>query len=610
MRGGAGMRREAAAGRGAGAGASAASMSASDVREALGLTTEATLSEMQGILKPYFWPALWLDRFLAFSCFFLLASSKLCNILAPLFFGYATDAVLAGRFPLQELCLFGALRFGVSLLEEGQRLVYLRVKEVAYREIAVRTFAHLLSLSHAYHTSRKLGVVLRASDRGISSASTIVDMLFLRLGPTILEMLVTCIVFAVAYGSPGAAGVLLLSFVAYFAATISLTGLRTAIRAKQNVADNDAAQLAMDSLGAIETVKAWSAEAREVARYGAAVGEQQRLNRSSQSALVGLNLTQQFIMRGAVVGVLLVAARDVLAGRSTVGDFAAIQVYVVQLFQPLMWLGTLYTMISSAGSDMKNLADLLKEPATVVDAPGAPPLTLAPAGSSSSGSGSGSGAPRPPRIEFRSVCFSHGASEDRVLRQNEAVRRREAAAAAAAGAGGVGGGGLLGGASRALAWARGSRKYGELEEGDKGKAAGGGGSLPPPAPGSADAVALPVAAAGQAADYSQASKPSPQQPRAVLHRVSFSVPAGSTTAIVGTTGSGKSTISRLLLRLCDPTEGGVYIDGQRLDTVTQASVRGAVVGYVPQDIACVGFHKCQVWGRGDGSLFFSCAPRF
>ena len=578
-------------GRGAGGpgGGSAASMSAADVRAALGLQSEASLAEMQNILKPYFWPAAWVDRVLAFSCFFLLAASKACNIAAPLFFGYAADALIAGRLPLAEVALFGALRFGVSLLEEAQRLVYLRVKEVAYREIAVRTFAHLLSLSHAYHTSRKLGVVLRASDRGIASASTIVDMLFLRLGPTVLEMLVTCVLFGSVYGSPGAAGVLLASFAAYFAATITMTGIRTAIRAKQNVADNDAAQLAMDCLGAIETVKAWSAEGRELARYGATVGAQQQLNRSSQSALVSLNLTQQLIMRGAVVGVLMVAARDVLAGRSTVGDFAAIQVYVVQLFTPLMWLGTLYTMIASAGSDMKNLADLLKEPATVVDAPGAPALALLPGSSAA-----------PPRIEFRGVCFSHGVVEDRLLRQNEAVRRQgaEAAAeAAAAAAARAGSGGVLGSASRAVSWALGrqGKQYGNLEEGSGGAAVGGGGGASSSS--SSDAVTVTVTESGGAAvaqgtassapASAAAAAAQPASPRVVLNKISFSVPAGTTTAIVGTTGSGKSTVSRLLLRLCDPTEGAVLIDGQRLDAVTQASVRGPVVGYVPQDIACV-----------------------
>jgi hypothetical protein len=133
---------------------------------------------------------------------------------SPLFLGKATDALLRGELPVGEIIVYVGLRFMVSLFEEGQRLVYLRVKQVrtscllsnagardvarqglrartrrcvprplqaAYHEIAVRTFAHLHSLSLQWHISKRSGVVLRAMDRGIGSASTVVDNLFLRL---------------------------------------------------------------------------------------------------------------------------------------------------------------------------------------------------------------------------------------------------------------------------------------------------------------------------------------------------------------------------------------------------------------------------------------------
>ena len=70
--------------------------------------------------------------------------------------------------------------------------------------------------------------------------------------------------------------------------------------------------------------------------------------------------------------------------------------------------------------------------------------------------------------------------------------------------------------------------------------------------------------------------------RPILKDVSFTVPAGRTVAIVGASGAGKSTISRLLFRFYDVTEGAVRIDGQDVRDVTQASVRAAI-GIVPQD---------------------------
>ena len=70
--------------------------------------------------------------------------------------------------------------------------------------------------------------------------------------------------------------------------------------------------------------------------------------------------------------------------------------------------------------------------------------------------------------------------------------------------------------------------------------------------------------------------------RAILHDVSFRVPAGGTVAIVGPSGGGKSTIARLLFRFYDVDAGAIRIDGQDLRAVTQASLRRAI-GVVPQD---------------------------
>jgi ATP-binding cassette subfamily B protein len=70
--------------------------------------------------------------------------------------------------------------------------------------------------------------------------------------------------------------------------------------------------------------------------------------------------------------------------------------------------------------------------------------------------------------------------------------------------------------------------------------------------------------------------------RIVLKGVSFTVPAGKTTAVVGPSGAGKSTISRILYRFYDIKAGQVTIDGQDIRDVNQASLR-AKIGIVPQD---------------------------
>ena len=70
--------------------------------------------------------------------------------------------------------------------------------------------------------------------------------------------------------------------------------------------------------------------------------------------------------------------------------------------------------------------------------------------------------------------------------------------------------------------------------------------------------------------------------RTILKGVDFTVPAGGKLAIVGPTGAGKSTISRLLFRFYDVTGGRILIDGQDIRDVTQDSLRAAI-GVVPQD---------------------------
>ena len=70
--------------------------------------------------------------------------------------------------------------------------------------------------------------------------------------------------------------------------------------------------------------------------------------------------------------------------------------------------------------------------------------------------------------------------------------------------------------------------------------------------------------------------------RPVLKNISFTVEAGTTTAVVGRSGAGKSTLSRLLFRFYDVDEGRIMLDGQDLREVTQSSLRSAI-GIVPQD---------------------------
>ncbi len=70
--------------------------------------------------------------------------------------------------------------------------------------------------------------------------------------------------------------------------------------------------------------------------------------------------------------------------------------------------------------------------------------------------------------------------------------------------------------------------------------------------------------------------------RTILHDLSFTIPAGTITAVVGRSGAGKSTLARLLFRFYDVQSGAILIDGQDIRRVQQASLRQSI-GIVPQD---------------------------
>jgi ATP-binding cassette, subfamily B, multidrug efflux pump len=107
---------------------------------------------------------------------------------------------------------------------------------------------------------------------------------------------------------------------------------------------------------------------------------------------------------------------------------------------------------------------------------------------------------------------------------------------------------------------------------------------PPAITGPEAPVALPPARGGRAVEFRDVSfaYPGARDRGAVLHGISFRVEAGRSLAVVGATGSGKSTLVDLLVRAYDPDRGAVLLDGVDIRSLSLADLRGAI-GFVPQE---------------------------
>ncbi len=303
------------------------------------------------------------------------------------------------------------------------------------------------SLSLRFHLDRQTGGLSRVIDRGTQGIQSVLRLAVFNVVPTLLEIaMVTGILWAMFDWRFA-----LLTFVAvsaYLGFTLGFTNVRVRIRRTMNENDNEARTKAVDSLLNYETVKYFGNEAHEAVRFDAALARYERAAVKSQVSLNMLNLGQAAIIATGLAAIMLLAAEGVRAGTMTVGKFVLVNTYLMQLYQPLNFLGFVYREIKQGLVDMEQMFSLLGVAPEVADRPGAGSL----AAHLTDGSAG--------EVRFEAVHFGYRPDHE------------------------------------------------------------------------------------------------------ILKGVSLAVPAGGKLAIVGPTGAGKSTISRLLFRFYDVTEGRILIDGR------------------------------------------------
>ena len=423
-------------------------------------------------LLPYIWPRGDRESHLrVIAASVLLVLAKIATVYIPIVYSHAVDSLTPRDHVLTvPLGLIGAyvlLRIASSGFAEMRDAVFAAVQQRTIRKVALQTFRHLHKLSLRFHLDRQTGGLSRAIERGTGGVEAVLRLAVFNILPTLFEvLLVTAILwwmfdwrFAV---------VTFLAVALYVGFTFAFTNWRVRFRRTMNDMDSDAQTKAVDSLLNFETVKYFGNEAHEAARFDGARARYERAAVKSQVTLNMLNLGQAVIISIGLGLVMFMAAQGVQAGTMTVGQFVLVNTYLMQLYQPLNFLGFVYREIKQGLVDMEQMFQLLNVHQEIADRAGAVALPVHPV---DSGAGT---------VAFRDVRFGYNAN------------------------------------------------------------------------------------------------------REILKGVSFTAAAGAKLAIVGPTGAGKSTISRLLFRFYDVTEGAVEIDGIDVRDLTQASLRAAI-GVVPQD---------------------------
>jgi ATP-binding cassette subfamily B protein len=342
-------------------------------------------------LWPYIWPAERpdLQRRVAVSMLLLLAA-KLATIAVPFTFKWATDA-LTGEgsapvapsdwlawviaAPVAMTIAYGGTRILMAALTQARDGVFAKVAMNAVRRLAYRTFEHMHQLSLRFHLERKTGGLTRVLERGRNAIETIVRMVIMQLVPTVIEL--GLIVAVLLYQFDWRYVAIILAIVAlYMAFTYQATEWRINIRRRMNDSDTDANVKAIDSLLNYETVKYFVAEEREARRYDRAMARYEEASVQAYVSLAVLNAGQAVIFTVGLAAVMVLCAYGIKQGTNTVGDFVMINAMMIQLYQPLNFMGMVYREIKQAVIDIERMFAILAREPEIRDRPGARPLAV------------------------------------------------------------------------------------------------------------------------------------------------------------------------------------------------------------------------------------------
>ena len=422
------------------------------------------------LLLPYLWPKKRNDLKTRVSFAVLaLIMAKIASVGTPLVLGRAVnsltelsaDANLFMLVPVALIVGYGAARIISFTFVAVRDALFSKVSQHSIRQISLSMFKHLHNLTLEFHLNRQTGALAKYIDRGTKGIDFLLRYVLFNVVPTFFEIFLVSGILFYLYG-PWYAVVTLITIGLYSYLTFQITEWRNAFRKRMNLADNEISTKMIDSLLNFETVKYFNNETYEFSRLDKSLESYESAANQSRHSLSLLNIAQTFIIMSGITIMLVMSAFDIKNGAINVGGFVVINAYMLQLYQPLNFLGSVYREIRQALTDMENMFSLLEvSQISKGDLKDIPQSDFA-------------------EIRFDKVSFDYD------------IRRT------------------------------------------------------------------------------------------IIENVSFTVPNGKKVAIVGPTGAGKSTISRLLFKFYNPKEGNIYINNTNINKVSQESLR-RIIGVVPQD---------------------------
>jgi ATP-binding cassette subfamily B protein len=342
-------------------------------------------------LWPYIWPSERRDlKVRVLVAMVLLVLAKLATIAVPFTFKWAVDALTgqgsapvapsswltwALAVPILMTVAYGGSRILMAVLTQMRDGVFAKVSMHAVRRLAYLVFEHMHQLSLRFHLERKTGGLTRVLERGRNAIETIVRMVIMQAVPTVIELalIVGVLLYQFDWRYVAVIGV---TVVCYTAFTYFATEWRIGIRRRMNDSDTDANVKAIDSLLNYETVKYFSAEEREARRYDRSMERYEEASVQAYVSLAVLNAGQATIFTIGLAICMVMCAYGIQEGRNTVGDFVMINAMMIQLYQPLNFMGMVYREIKQAVLDIETMFSILSRKPEIEDKPGAPPLRV------------------------------------------------------------------------------------------------------------------------------------------------------------------------------------------------------------------------------------------